>query len=81
MQLVFEPTGHCRCVYGEQINLSQLGQLRIRRASHVEPDETGRWVADLSPVNGPVLRPYSTRQQALEAELAWLEEHWLECTG
>ena len=27
----------------------------ISRASHVEPDRHGRWLVDLSPVNGPVL--------------------------
>lgn len=78
MQLVFEPNGGCRCVYAEHIELSQLGQLQIRRASHVEPDDTGHWMADLSPVNGPTLGPFRSRQQALQAELTWLEEHWLE---
>ena len=53
------------------------GAARIIRASHVEPDEQGRWVADLSPVGGPSLGPFTLRQEALAAEAAWLEDHVL----
>ena len=49
----------------------------IARASHVEPDPDGRWQADLRPVGGPVLGPFDRRSEALAAELAWLEAHWL----
>ena len=42
------------------------------------PDRNGRWLADLSPVGGPILGPYDLRSEALEAEVEWLEEHWLE---
>jgi hypothetical protein len=47
------------------------------RASHVEPDDRGRWLADLSPIGGPVLGPFDRRSEALEAEVTWLEENWL----
>jgi hypothetical protein len=77
MQLVIEPAGTIRCVYEEVIDLPALGQLTIRRDSHVEPTEGGQWLADLSPVGGPVLGPFVTRSQALQAERAWLERHWL----
>jgi hypothetical protein len=77
MQLVIEPAGTIRCVYGETIDLPALGLLTIRRGSHVEPTEGGQWLADLSPTGGPVLGPFATRSQALQAELAWLESHWL----
>jgi hypothetical protein len=77
MNLVFEPSGVIRCLYGEVLDLHQLGHLRIQRASHVEPDEHGQWWADLSPVNGPHLGPFARRTEALSAEIAWLEEHWL----
>ena len=43
------------------------------RASHVEPNDQGRWFADLAPVNGPILGPYTRRTEALEAERAKLE--------
>jgi hypothetical protein len=47
------------------------------RASLVEPDEEGRWWADLSPVDGPLLGPFRQRSQALDAEEEWLGHHWL----
>ncbi len=77
MQLVVEVDGNIRCVYGEEIDLPSLGQRSIRRASHVEPDGCGRWFADLSPVDGPLLGPYPRRCEALAAEQRWLERHWL----
>ena len=76
MNLVIDPLGTVRCVYGEAIPLADLGDLTIRRASHVEPDEAGRWWADLTPVGGPVLGPFDRRSAALEAEAAWLDD-WL----
>lgn len=35
----------------------------------------GRWWADLTPVAGPVLGPFDSRAQALQAESDWLQEH------
>ena len=77
MNLIIEKDGQVRGVYGEEIALDALGPLRIERASHVEPDSQGRWLADLSPVGGPVLGPYEKRSEALEAEVEWLEANWL----
>ena len=77
MDLLIEPGGNIRCVYGEAINLAELGQLSIRRGSHVEPDQHGQWLCDLSPVSGPLLGPFAGRSAALAAEVAWLNEHWL----
>ena len=77
MQLRVEPGGVVRCIYDETIDLTVLGTASIRRASHVEPDAAGRWWADLSPVDGPQLGPFLLRSQALDAEQAWLEAHWL----
>jgi hypothetical protein len=81
MQLVITPGGAVRCVYSEAIDLSALGSPTITRASHVEPDQYGRWLADLSPVGGPVLGPYTRRSEALIAEQAWLETKWLGAAG
>jgi hypothetical protein len=81
MQLRIDPTGAIHCVYAETIDLTLLGAVTIRRASHVEPDEQGRWLADLSPVGGPTLGPFPSRSLALEAELSWLEAHWLDAAG
>lgn len=77
MQLVVKTDGSVRCVYTEELDLSALGSLTITRASRVEPDSCGRWVADLSPVGGPVLGPFGKRSQALHAEQDWLNAHWL----
>ena len=76
MQLRIDSSGTITCLYGEEIDLSVLGTLSIRRASHVEPDPEGRWWADLSPVDGPRLGPFLLRSRAFDAELAWLEAHW-----
>ena len=77
MDIVIEADGTARCVYGEAIDLAALGRVEVRRASLVEPDESGAWWADLSPVGGPRLGPYSRRSEALAAEVAWLAGHWL----
>ena len=77
MQMVIQPNGTVRCVYGEDIELAALGDVRIARGSHVEPATDGGWTADLSPVNGPVLGPFRQRSAALKAERCWLNEHWL----
>ena len=77
MELIIEPTGSVRCVYDESIDLSQIGKVQIRRASHVEPTSDGQWMADLSPVSGPKLGPFQTRSEAIRAELHWLQSNWL----
>jgi hypothetical protein len=75
MELVVGPDGMVRCVYGELLDLASLGDVAIRRASHVEPDAQGRWWADLSPVGGPMLGPFRRRSEALTAEACWLVEN------
>jgi hypothetical protein len=80
MQLVVSVDAVVRCVYSELIDLHQFGNLSIRRGSHVEPDVQGRWFADLSPVDGPNLGPFSHRSEALAAEAFWLQRNWLHRT-
>jgi hypothetical protein len=77
MELVIDPGGNIRCLYGEAINLRELGTLSIRRGSHVEPNQHGQWLCDLSPVSGPMLGPFPSRSAALAAETSWLSQHWL----
>jgi hypothetical protein len=43
----------------------------------VEPDDHGRWLADLTPVQGPCLGPFQRRSDALQAEAEWLAANWL----
>jgi len=77
MRLYIAPDGNCTSIYDEALDLHSLGTARIERASHVEPTSEGHWTADLRPVGGPTLGPFTTRSQALQAELAWLEL-WLD---
>ncbi len=77
MHLVVAPDGTARAIYGEMIDLAALGRSTIARASHVEPDAGGLWLADLRPVGGPVLGPFGRRSEALGTEVAWLEANWL----
>lgn len=78
--LVVRPDGTAEGIYDDALLpvLSALGRAQVRRASHVEPvcedGFTIGWQADLSPVRGPVLGPFASRREALEAETSWLRE-------
>ena len=74
MELVVDAGGDVRCIYGEELELREIGKLQITRASHVEPDRDGFWLADMGPVGGPVLGPFRNRTEALGAETAQLSE-------
>jgi hypothetical protein len=74
--ITITPEGSINFIYGDDLNeLLAEGSPTVTRASHVEPDSRGQWVADLSPVSGPSLGPFKLRSEALAAEVAWLEEH------
>lgn len=77
MEIVITPAGAVRAIYGEEIPLESLGPPQIARASAVEPTADGAWVADLAPVSGPVLGPFTRRSDAVAAEIEWLRCHWL----
>ena len=77
MDLVILRSGAMKCIYDEALPLSLLGKLSISRASHVEPNSVGNWIADLSPVGGPKLGPFEKRTTALAAEVDWLRNNWL----
>jgi len=80
MLLVIRPNGEAVCLYDEALDLGALGSVAIKRASHVEPDASGQWLADLAPSGGPILGPFPLRSQALAAEAAWLQEHVLQAS-
>lgn len=67
-------SGDVRFVHDDALigTARSIGAVSIRRASNVEPDERGEWVADLAPVGGPKLAPTATRAAALAAEHEWL---------
>ncbi len=77
MNLVIDSHGTVVAIYGEEIDLASLGALTIRRASHIEPDASGLWWADLSSISGPRLGPFVRRSAALAAEQGWLEKSLL----
>lgn len=71
--------GDVSLLYTEVIDLKKIGTITSnKRVSHVEPAplEPDRWCADMSPVNGPVLGPFDTRSEALQAEERWLEKNY-----
>ena len=77
---VIRPDGTLEFIYADELRpLFEAGELAIRRASHVEPTPDGRWHVDLAPVGGAVLGPFNLREQALEAERAWLTAYFLTC--
>jgi hypothetical protein len=61
----------------EHAELLAMGKSETRRASHVEPCGS-KWTADMSPVGGPLLGPFDLRQQALDAEVAYLNRQLFE---
>lgn len=80
IELSVDESGTIRCIYHDALaELIQEGSGTLQRASHVEPDpeRLGFWVADLSPVGGPVLNGFKLRQQALDAEVEWLSSNYL----
>lgn len=75
-EIVIAPDGTLRFVHSDSVaQLARgLGELRIARASHVEPTSDGRWQADMSPVGGPALPATDTRAESLAQEHAYLSE-------
>ena len=68
-------SGQIKTIYDDNSKeiLEKIGKLSIKRASHVEPNSNGDWVADMSPVNGPQLGPFKLRQDAINAEISYLK--------
>lgn len=77
IEIIVDSDGSIRAIYSDDVAdvLREVGALDIRRASHVEPDQDGRWTADMTPVGGPVERGFTTRSGALSWEVAWLSAH------
>lgn len=68
------PDGSMQFLYNDDLRpLMDEGKSKVTRASDVEPNEEGKWTADLSRVGGPLLGPFEFREAALAAEVAWLE--------
>lgn len=73
LSLAIADDGTITAIYSDQLaDLFKEGEAKTTRASHVEPCEGG-WSADMSPVGGPMLGPFPLREEALAAEVEWLE--------
>ncbi len=72
IELVIAVDGVTWCIEDEALDLRERGTLQITRASHVKPDAEGNWWADMGPSVRPMLGPYGSRSEALEAEREWL---------
>lgn len=69
----FNEDGTMQTIYNEEMDIAEFGVPHITRASHVEPTEDGKWIADMSPIGGPILGPFDKRSIALEEEVKWIE--------
>ena len=77
IKLVVKNGGEITGIYDDELVglMVDAGSVKTTRASHVEPASNGGWYADMSPVGGPMLRGFITRQQALDAEVLYLNQH------
>ena len=89
--IVVKPNGAMWFIHDDRLRgLLRQGEASIRRASHVEPGDPAqgqeplKWYVDLSPSGShkhkhkqKVLGPFDTRQEALDAEVAWINQHVL----
>ncbi len=73
--LTITPNGETRLLFDDDVYAlaKSLGPMKIVRASHIEPDNDGRWWVDLSPMNGPKVGPFEVKVNALAFEREWLE--------
>lgn len=77
LPIVVGPSGAVRSIYAESFNWDAFGSPVIERASHVEPSRSNQWFADMSPVGGPQLGPFTCRSEAILGELQWLQANWM----
>lgn len=77
MKILIDANGTLRHLYRDDlVELDvKLGDRRVARASHVEPNDAGHCAADMKPVGGPLLGPFLSRAEALACEVNWLERN------
>ena len=69
--------GEIRFIHDDELKpILEEGTAHVQRASHVEPSSDGKtWTADMRPVGGGILGPFQTKQEALDAEVKYLNEN------
>ena len=78
MKIAIKPNGELEMIYSDEfLGILSEGTSSIQRASHVEPAVDNTWTADMSPVGGGCLSGFTTRQEALNAEVDWLNTQYL----
>ena len=76
--ITIKTDGRIEFIYDDRLRgLLQQGDASVTRASAVEPTVDNQWTADMGPSGGPVLGPFPTRQEALDAETEWLNQNIL----
>lgn len=76
MEMRIDAEGNLRMIYSDAlVGVLDEGDAKVTRASTVEPGADGLWEVDLSMSGGPVMGGFKLRQDALDAEVAWLRDH------
>jgi hypothetical protein len=71
LEITITESGDVQCLAPDDLDLRAVGQLFVRRASHVEYDNAREcWVVTLP--NGRELGTYATRGEGLAAEVVFL---------
>ncbi len=87
LKVVIDSEGMLTAIYSDELveaGLFKLGEAEVYRASSVEPEELGGWNVTISDrahdelgcegINELACGSFRLRQEALAAEVAWLEE-------
>lgn len=71
LKILFRPDGTGQCLYSEAIDLSALGRLHVKRATHIEFDN-GKQVWRVKDRKGRKLHSAPSRQACLQ----WEDQHF-----
>ena len=74
--IFIRPDGTLEFIYHDLLRplIDQAHTITINRVSSVEPNDQGKWVADLSAVGGPCSPEFDLREDALQWEVNWIQE-------
>lgn len=80
MKIKINPDGTINILYTEDICMEELGKVdSIKRLFHVEPTQDNKWIAAANTGTSEcvILGPFDKRSEALDAEVAWIEDNVL----